>query len=434
MSQQDKAPYLKAIYDYIKCKPVRFHYPGHKGKLFSLDLTEIPQTDNLFHPEGPLFEAQELAKDAFGADESYFLVNGSTQGIHSAFISCFREGDRVLIPFFSHRSIIEGVILTGVEPVFIEEDIDEWGVPQNLKLEDVCKYRGEAKGIVITNPNYFGLTPELKEIVEYAHNNHMIVIVDEAHGAHLHFSKNLPPSGLDVDADIIVQSMHKMGTSLTQGAIIHLKGKRVDKDVLLQNVLFLSTTSPSTLILGSIDLCRREFAINGERKLDNLLYSIERLSTKLENLGFFVYKKPNMDKTKLTLYNIDGNALSKRLWEEFKIQVEMSSETYCLFILSIFDSERSLKNLFSALKEIKPFPPKDFIMPPRYKLVKSPKLCYFSSKVKVELNSAVGRISGEIVTKYPPGIPILIPGALITPEIKDYLSSIGKTYVSVTLD
>ncbi|HOK30409.1 MAG TPA: aminotransferase class I/II-fold pyridoxal phosphate-dependent enzyme [bacterium] len=431
---QNETPYLKAIFDYIEKKPVRFHYPGHKGNLTPLDLTEIPQTDNLFMPEGPLLKAQELAADAFGADYSYFLVNGSTQGIHSAFLSSFREGDKVLVPSFSHRSIMEGIILTGLEPVFIGEDIDRWGIPQNVKLRDLDRYDDRVKGIVITNPNYFGLTPELKEIVQYAHNRDMIVIVDEAHGAHLHFNKKLPPSGLDAGADIVIQSMHKMGISLTQGAIIHLKGERIDKDILRENVLLLSTTSPSTIVLGSIDLSRRELAINGERILDNLLSEIEKLGYKIKNTGFSMYEKPGMDRTKLTLYNLDGDKLSERLWEDFRIQVEMSSGTYCLFILSLLDSKSTLNTLFNALKKIEPFPARNFIPPPGYELIKSPKMAYFSPKEKIKLTSAAGRVSGEIITRYPPGVPVIIPGVLITPEIKDYLLSMGRDYVSVTLD
>ncbi|MBP8638316.1 MAG: aminotransferase class I/II-fold pyridoxal phosphate-dependent enzyme [Dictyoglomi bacterium] len=431
---QDETPYLKAIFDYIEKKPVRFHYPGHKGNLISLDLTEIPQTDNLFIPEGPLLKAQELSADAFGADYSYFLVNGSTQGIHSAFLSSFKEGDKVLVPFFSHRSIIEGIILTGVKPIFIGEEIDRWGIPQNVRLEGLDRCDNGVKGIVITNPNYFGLTPELKEIVEYAHNRDMIVIVDEAHGAHLHFNKRLPSSGLDAGADIVIQSMHKMGISLTQGAIIHLKGERIDKNILWENVLLLSTTSPSTIILGSIDLCRRELAVNGERILDNLLSEIEKLGYKIKNTGFSLYEKPDMDRTKLTLYDLDGGRLSERLWEDFRIQTEMSSGTYCLFILSLLDSERTLNTLFNALKKIEPLPARNFIPPPGYELVRSPKIAYFSLKEKIKLTSAVGRISGEIITRYPPGVPVVIPGTLITPEIKDYLLLMGREYVSVTLD
>lgn len=432
---QGKTPYLDTIFSYIEEKPLRFHYPGHKGKLAPLDLTEIPQTDNLFTPKGPLLEAQRLIAVAFGADYSYFLVNGSTQGIHAAFLSSFKEGDKVLIPYFSHRSIIEGLILAGLEPVFIEEEIDQWGIPQNIRLKDLdrCETH-QVRGIVVTNPNYFGLTSDLSEIVQYAHARDMIVIVDEAHGAHLHFNKKLPPSGLDVGADITVQSMHKMGISLTQGAVIHLKGKRIDKDILLDNVLFFSTTSPSTVILGSIDLGRRILALEGEKRLDILLSIIEEFSWKIERIGFPVYNKPNMDRTKLVLYNLDGEILSKRLWDGFKIQVEISSETYCLLILSILDSKRSLKRLFDALKKIDLPPPRGPVIPPRYKLVKLPRRAYLSRKKRISLKSAVGKVSGEIVTRYPPGIPVLIPGALITYEIRDYLLSMGRDHVLISLD
>ncbi|MGC8972096.1 MAG: aminotransferase class I/II-fold pyridoxal phosphate-dependent enzyme [bacterium] len=432
---QSITPYLDAIISYIKKKPIRFHYPGHKGRLFSLDLTELPQTDNLFSPNGPLLNAQKLTALAFGSDFSYFLVNGSTQGIQSAFLSAFKPGDKVLVPYYSHRSIIEGFILSGVEPDFIEEEIDEWGIPQNIKLEDVkSKLKDSIRGIVLMNPNYFGLVPEIKDIVDYAHSKDIIVIVDEAHGIHLHFNKKMPPSGLDVNADIVIQSAHKMGISLTQGALIHVKGNRVDREALEESIKLLSTTSPSTIILASIDVGRRELCLNGRKWLDRLIPIIDELTEGIENLGIPVYKKPNMDKTKLTLYNMNGNQLSFELWEGFRIQSEMSSETYCLFIISLLDSRRILMRFLEALKRISIYPPGKANIPPRYNVVQLPRTAFLSSKERIDLKYSVGRISGEIITQYPPGIPLLIPGALITQEIKEYLLSIGKKYVNVTVD
>lgn len=432
---QSITPYLDAIISYIEEKPIRFHYPGHKGKLFSLDLTELPQTDNLFSPSGPLLDAQRLTALAFGSDFSYFLVNGSTQGIQSAFLSAFKPKDKVLVPYYSHRSIIEGLILSGAEPVLVEEEIDEWGIPQNVRLEDIkSKVTDGIKGIVLTNPNYFGLVPEIKEIVEYVHSKDMIVIVDEAHGIHLHFNKKMPPSGLDVNADIVIQSMHKMGVSLTQGALLHIKGKRVNREVLEENIKLLSTTSPSTVILASIDVGRRELFLNGKVWLDRLIPMMDELIEKIEKLGIPVYKRLNIDKTKLTLYNINGNLLSLELWENSRIQPEMSSETYCLFIISLLDSKRMLRRLLEALKGIDIYPPGRANIPPKYRIVQSPRTAFLSSKEKIDVEHSVGRISGEIITQYPPGIPLLIPGSVITQEIKEYLLSIGRRYVNVTVD
>lgn len=433
---QRRIPYLEAIINYISEKPLRFHYPGHKGKLIALDLTELPQTDNLFHPIGPLLEAQKLTALAFGADHSYFLVGGSTQGIQSAFLTLFKPGDKVLIPYYSHRSVIEGLILSGAEPVFIEEKIDEYGIPQNITLKEIeDKINDSIKGILLTNPNYFGLVPEIKEIVKSAHSKDIPVVVDEAHGVHLSSHKDLPISGLEAGADIVIQSMHKMGLSLTQGALIHVKGNRVDKDRLEENIMLLSTTSPSTIILASIDLGRRELYLNGKKKLNRLLPMIEELREKLEGLGFSVYKKPNMDRTKLTLYGIDGNKLSFDLWERYRIQAEMSSKAYCLFIISLLDTKRTLEKLLKAIKDVGAHQSSKTIdKPPRYNLVYLPSKAFFSSKKKVRVEDSVNRICGEIITQYPPGIPLLIPGSLITEDIKEYLLSIGKDFVNVIID
>ncbi len=433
---QKRTPYLEAIINYISEKPLRFHYPGHKGKFITLDLTELTQTDNPFHPIGPLLEAQKLTALAFGADHSYFLVNGSTQGIQSAFLTLFKPGDKVLISYYSHRSVIEGLILSGAEPVFIEEKIDEYGIPQNITLKEIeDKIDNSIKGILLTNPNYFGLVPEIKEITKYAHSKGIPVIVDEAHGVHLSFHRDLPISGLEAGADIVIQSMHKMGFSLTQGALIHVKGNRVDNDRLEENIMLLSTTSPSTIILASIDIGRRDLYLNGKKKLDRLLPMIEELRENIERLGFFVYKKTNMDKTKLTLYGIEGNRLSSDLWERYRIQAEMSSKAYCLFIISLLDTKRTLEKLWKALKNVDAHPASRIIeKPPRYNLVYIPSKAFFSSKKKVRVEDSVNRICGEIITQYPPGIPLLIPGALITEEIKEYLLSVGKGYISVIID
>ncbi|MGB9682980.1 MAG: aminotransferase class I/II-fold pyridoxal phosphate-dependent enzyme [bacterium] len=429
---QSEAPYFNAIIDYIQQKPLRFHYPGHKGRLSLWDLTELPQTDNLFFPTGPLLKAQELAALAFGSDHTYFLTNGTTQGIQSAFLTAFKKGDKIILSRFSHRSIIEGVILSGTEPIFIDEDIDEWGIYKNIQIAELKDISG-AKGLVITNPNYFGLVSELKDIVEWAHKKRLVVIVDEAHGAHLHFNKELPISGVDAKADITIQSMHKMGISLTPGALLHVKGDKIDIHRLEENIKLLSTTSPSTLILASIDIGRRILALYGEEILNRLLSFIEKFTYKLKEANSNLSIYPNADKTKLLFYGLDGEELSRILWKDYRIQAEFFSTTYCLFIISLLDSEETIYRLYDTLKCIEVSPPKIFSKIPRYDLGILPSDAYFSSKERKKTIDAVGRISGEVITQYPPGVPIVVPGAIITPDIRDYLISIGKSDIDVTL-
>ena len=429
---QRETPYFNSIIDYAKEKPLRFHYPGHKGGLSLWDLTELPQTDNLFSPNGPLLKAQELAALAFGADSTYFLTNGTTQGIQAAFLTAFRRQDKVIVSRLSHRSIIEGIILSGVEPIFIDEDTDEWGIYRNIRIEKVQDIKG-AKGIVITNPNYFGLVPDIKEIVEWAHKEGLVVVGDEAHGAHLHFNKKFPYSGVDIGADITIQSMHKMGISLTPGALLHLKGDRIDRNTLEENIQLLSTTSPSTLVLASIDIGRKLLSLYGKEILDRLLSLIDELESGLKEKGFSLYIYPNRDKTKLLLYRLNGEELNKTLWRDFRVQAEFYSSTYCLFIISLLDTEETIEKLYKVLRNIEVSPPKVINRIPEYKLGILPWEAYFSSKERKKTIDAVGRISGEIVTQYPPGVPIIIPGAIVTPEIRDYLLWIGRDYINVTL-
>jgi len=431
---QRETPYFNSIINYVKQQPLRFHYPGHKGGLSLWDLTELPQTDNLFSPTGPLLKAQELAASAFGADYTYFLTNGTTQGIQSAFLTVFQKRDKVIVSRFSHRSIIEGIILSGAEPIFVDEQVDEWGIYKNIQIERIReRMDNKIRGIVITNPNYFGLVPDIKDIVYYAHSRGLLVIVDEAHGAHLHFNKKFPLSGIDIGADITIQSMHKMGISLTPGALLHLKGDRVDRNRLEENIRLLSTTSPSTLILASIDIGRKKLALCGEEILNKLLCLIEGLINDIGDINPDIHIYPNADKTKLLFYRLNGEELCKTLWEDFRIQAEFYSSTYCLFIISILDTKDTLDRLFKALKNVEVLPPKMLLKIPRYELVLLPHEAYFSPQKGEKTIHSIGRISGEIVTRYPPGVPVVIPGAIITPEIRDYLLSIGKDYINVTL-
>lgn len=431
---QRETPYLNSIINYAKQQPIRFHYPGHKGSISLWDLTELPQTDNLFSPTGPLLKAQELAASAFGADYTYFLTNGTTQGIQVAFLTVFKKGDEVVVSRFSHRSIIEGIILSGAEPIFIDEEIDRWGIYRNIQIERIKEITGnKIRGIVLTNPNYFGLVPDIKEIVDYAHKRGLIVIVDEAHGAHLHFNKKFPYSGVDIGADITIQSMHKMGISLTPGALLHLKGDRIDRNRLEENIRLLSTTSPSHLLLASIDIGRKKLALYGEETLNKLLSLIERLVTDIEDINSDIHIYPNADKTKLLFYKLNGEELCKTLWKDFRIQAEFCSSTYCLFIISLLDTENTLNRLLEALNRIEVLPPKIPVKQPKYELAILPQEAYFSPQTREKTIDAIGRISGEIVTQYPPGVPIIIPGAIVTPEIRDYLLWIGKDYINVTL-
>lgn len=442
--------------------------PGHKlGKgipdrflndLHLLDMTEIPGLDNLHFPHGVIKEAQDLAAKAFGADYTSFLVNGSTCGVHAAILGLCKPGDRLIVSRDCHKSVIGAMMLASVTPIYIAPEYDSLFGVSSLMLpstvEQAIKNNPDAIGVVVTRPNYYGLCSDIGSISDVVHSYNKLLIVDEAHGAHLKFSSRLPYCALDGGADVCIQSAHKTLPALTQGAYIHIKGTRVDIDKVSFVLRLIQTSSPSYIIMAFLDIARAIMGNYGSELIENLLNEVNRFERMLyENTGFKIMSmhpllSEHIDKTRLVV-NVKntgktGFFIEKMLRNHFNIQVEMSDLYNIVCITTVADGRKEFETLYLALNEIdKQFKNstkltdiniKEVIIPPQ---AVSPDKVMQSKCEKRKLTESVGKVSKSIITPYPPGVPVICPGESITLETVEYITKVieaGGTVNGVTDD
>ncbi len=462
---QDKTPLFDAIVRYANENKISFHTPGHKhgqgmpkvfrqfvgDKVFRLDLSVMSEVDSLHEPSSVIKEAQILAAKAYGADYSFFLVNGTTGGNQAMILSVCDPGDKIIIPRNAHKSVISAVILAGAEPVYIMPKIDENSdLILNLtpeQVEEACRQNPDAKAVLVTNPTYFGLTTDVEAIAEIVHRYDKILLVDEAHGAHLHFHPSFPKAAIDSGADMCVQSTHKHLAALSQGSMLHVKGVRVDILRLKTTLQMLQTTSPSYVILGSLDLSRYQMVQGGEKALGEVIEMCEETRNEVNKIPGLacltreqVRKIPNLDLdvTKLTVSTkglpCSGYDMAKILNSEYGIQTEMADFQNVLLFVSIGNTPKELKKFVKALRKIvvdykdmfmNQKKRKRIVFPsfiPRKEV--NPREALTKLTRKIPFKRSVGKTCAEIVCPYPPGIPVLCPGEVITQEIYSYLMNV----------
>lgn len=462
------SPIFNALKKYVESSPISFHMPGHKlGKgipyeflsdLHLLDMTEIPGLDNLHFPNGVIKEAQELAAKAFGADYTSFLVNGSTSGVHAAIMSVCKPGDRLIVSRDCHKSAIGGMMLSGVTPIYIKPEYDDlFGVSSFIlpsTVEQAIKNNPDAVGVFVTHPNYYGICSDIGAISDIVHSYNKILIVDEAHGAHLRFSSKLPCCAMDVGADVSIQSAHKTLPALTQGAYIHVKGHRVDVEKLKFVLRLIQTSSPSYLIMSFLDISRAIMEAHGSELIDNLLENINNFEEMItENTGYKILSMQPMkgaqtDKTRVVV-NVSntgktGFELDRMLRSQYNIQVEMADVNNIVCISTIADGMKEFKRLYEALSEIdNQFKNSHRLPDINIKDIKIPSQAVELQKVmqleytSIDLAKCEGRVSRGIITPYPPGVPVVCPGEVITGEAVEYLLSVieaGGTVNGVSED
>src|SRR5579872_6675734 len=461
---QDKTPLFDAIVRYANENKISFHTPGHKhgvgihkifrqfvgDKVFRLDLSVMSEVDSLHEPSTVIKEAQVLAAKAYGAEYSFFLVNGTTGGNQAMILSVCDPGDKIIIPRNAHKSVISAVILAGAEPVYVMPKIDEVSdLILNLtpeQVEEACRQHPDAKAVLITSPTYFGLTADLEAIAEIVHQYDKILLVDEAHGGHLHFHPSFPKSAIDSGADMCVQSTHKHLAALSQSSMLHVKGVRVDILRLKTTLQMLQTTSPSYVILGSLDLSRYQMVHEGEKLMAEVIELCEKARAEINQITGLtcltreqVRKIPSldMDVTKLTISTkglCTGYDMAKILNSEYDIQTEMADFQNVLLFVSLGNTAKELKRFVKALKKIV-VDYKDMFM--NYKKRKrvvfpafmprkevNPREALTKLTRKIPFKRSVGKVCAEIICPYPPGIPVLCPGEVVTQEIYNYLMSV----------
>lgn len=453
---QGKAPIYEALLKYKSMRVVPFDVPGHKQgrgnpqlseflgeKCLSVDVNSMKPLDNLVHPISVIKEAEELAADAFGAHHVFFMVNGTTAAVQAMIMSVCKYGDKIIMPRNVHRSAINALIVSGAIPVYVNPGVNkQLGIPLGMSILEVQKAINEhpdAKAIFINNPTYYGICSDLRTITELAHRHNMYVLVDEAHGTHFYFGANMPISAMAAGADMSAVSMHKTGGSLTQSSFL-LKNDRLSNGHVRQTINLTQTTSGSYLLLSSLDISRRNLAMDGKNIFEKVSSLANYAREEVNKIGgFYAFSTElingdsvfDFDHTKLSIHTRDiglaGIEVYDILRDDYGIQIELGDIGNILAIISVGDRALALERLVSALSEIKRRYMKDktgmldheYINPD---VVMMPQKAFYSNQHSIAITESSGYISGEFVMSYPPGIPILAPGERITEEIIDYIT------------
>lgn len=455
MNEQTKAPLYEALENFRKKRIVPFDVPGHKRgrgnpelvqllgeKCVGLDVNSQKPLDDLCHPASVIREAEDLAASAFGAAHSFFMVGGTTSSVQNMIFSVCKEGDKIIMPRNVHKSAINALILCGAIPVYVNPEVDKkLGISLGMepkKLLEAVENNPDAVAVLVNNPTYYGICSDLKSIVEIAHGHGMKVLVDEAHGTHFSFSEKLPLSGMAAGADMSAVSMHKSGGSLTQSSIL-LLNESMNADYVRQIVNLTQTTSASYLLMASLDVSRRNLALNGKTSFEKVIDMSDYARKEINNIGgYYAYGRElingtsvyDFDVTKLSVYTRDiglaGIEVYDILRDEYDIQIEFGDISNILAYISIGDRKQDIERLVGALDDTRRLFKRDkagmlsaeYVNP---KVAVPPRKAFYSDKVSLPIRASEGKICSEFVMCYPPGIPILAPGELITKEIIEYI-------------
>ena len=469
MSNQERMPFVEALESYKKQHFVPFHTPGHKigveapqllkdwmGPALPYDLGVMYALDDLHEPEGELKEAQDLTAQLYGADYCWFSINGTTALIEAMIMGTVGPDETIIIPREAHRSVISGLVLSGAKPVYMDCQFDErWGIPLGVSLNDAVKTMDanpEAKAILLVYPNYYGVGVDIVNIVKEAHKRGMIVLVDEAHGPHLPFSKNLPIEAIAAGADLVAQSTHKSVGSLTQTSWLLGQGERLNKRRITQMHQMLQSTSPNYIFLASLDMARHQLAIVGEdlvsRTVELSLYLRKELD-KIPGITTMEYRDieervVNYDCTKVLIdakeLGLTGVAF-ERMLREHRIEVELVQAHHVLVLITIGDTKESITALIQAVQAISDtvlskshesnntkdenlqnLSKHSAVLPEPIVRV-TPRNAMYANREQVRLQDALHRIAGETIAYYPPGIPCVAVGEVISESVLQYIEN-----------
>ena len=459
---QDSTPYVDALLAYAALAPGRFQVPGHKGgggadpAMRELvgdvglrnDIPSVTEGVDIGPEPTPFQQAQLLAADAWGAQRTWFLVNGASQGNHSTCLALAHGGNRVVVQRNVHSSVIDGLVLSGLRPSFVAPELDpELGIAHGLTPESLAAaldQTPDAVAALVVSPTYFGACADVAALAEVAHGRGVPLVVDEAWGAHLHFHPSLPPDALGGGADLVTSSTHKIVGSLTQAAMLHLgRGGRIDPAVVDRCVSLVETTSPSGLLSGSLDAARRQAYVHGGELLTETLaaatttrVAIEQISG-LSVLDERMVGRPGIADWDPMRISIDvrgtgstGYRLAKTAFYASGLDLELYSENVVVAIFGLGEpaipaGERLVAGLRHAVSEIeaeRDAPDEKLAPPPPWgELVMTPREAFLGPQEVIPFDTAAGRIAAEGLAAYPPGIPNVLPGERLTAETLDYI-------------
>ncbi|WP_053373402.1 aminotransferase class I/II-fold pyridoxal phosphate-dependent enzyme [Paenibacillus sp. FJAT-27812] len=483
MKKLFRAPIFEALINHATSDPVGFHVPGHHGgqalkqdlwdeqmngnalayfeKIMQLDVTELSSTDDLHHPEASIMEAQKLAAVTFGAEETYFLVGGSTSGNIALLLTVCEPDDIIIVQRNVHKSIINGLKLAGARAVFLTPQIEpQTGlttVPTVRQVEEALAAYPEAKAVFLSNPNYYGMGVKLKPYIDVVHSYNKPIMIDEAHGAHYGHHASFPKSAVYEGADAVVQSAHKTLPTLTMGALLHVQGSRIPRDTLQQSLAMIQSSSPSFPILASIDISRAMIDTLGDRLFDQSMRSAaafrewleQQQATPISEMKIEDERSDTLrlDPLRVVMYDRSGTysgyELQKHL-ERYGCFAEMADPRYVVLVFGIQTSLRDTQRLQEAIaaindgnmkqgSDIKSMP----YINEGLQLSNTEPVSFARARFKnkaslrIQLSAAEHHISAEMVTPYPPGIAILYPGERITATMIahiQHLSAMGAKF------
>lgn len=452
-------PILEALENYAGQGILRLHMPGHAGgrglfpragDLAQIDLTEVPGVDDLHLPQDVILESRESLARCFGAEESFILVNGASSGIHALMLATVSDGATVLLPRNAHRSFYGALVLSGAEPEYIPCEINPSlgmaAAVRSDRITELLDLNPEARAVFVTSPSYFGTCSEIAKIAALVHEREIPLMVDEAHGAHFPFHPAYPETALHQGADAVVNGLHKTLPVFTQGAVLHIGKHFPALDSLRAAWSLLTTTSPSYLIMASIEWAVSFMSREGTAYLEQALDLSMEYQQKLKQIpGISCMNEDFMrqegvqdiDPLKITLaipeWNISGLELDEILRSRYGIQVEMAEENFILAMFSLLHKREDWERFYQAIKELaalyyQPGKKRRVAQQPGLpRKIMSPRQAFFAKRKTVLLREARGKIAGEMIAAYPPGIPCVLPGELIDAEIIDYLEYIRES-------
>ena len=477
-TNQHRLPFVESLETYRQQHMVPFHTPGHKigegapalltewmGPALPYDLGLMYAIDDYHEPERELLEAQQLAAQAFGADHTWFSINGTSGAIQMMVMSAVKEGESIIIPREAHCSVHNSLVLSGAKPIYMMGRFHErWGIPVGVTADDAIATMDahpEAKAILLVHPNYYGVGVDVERIVQAAHERHMLVLVDEAHGPHLVPFLGMPIPALASGADLVAQSTHKLLGSLTQTSMLHGQGPHIDVDRIQRLQQLLMSTSPNYIFLASLDMARHQWATEGISLMKRTLDLARTLRAALNKIPGIVCPGHediegafSFDETKILIDVKDLGLTAQEFERELRarhIEVELMKAYHVLLLITIGDTERSIQQVIEAVQDIsdiyrqkvqdatkefrKDHPENDTVVcgesnstdihametlpPPVVGL--SPRQAFYTEMECIPLERALGRISGETITYYPPGIPCLAVGEIITDDVLAYI-------------
>jgi arginine/lysine/ornithine decarboxylase len=466
-SEQPTAPYLDAVVAYAFRGPARYHVPGHKGgahadpglrKAIGVDglAADVPQDIHgidLGPSPTPYERAERLAAEAYGAARTFFLTNGATQGNHTLCLALAPLGARIVAQRNSHASIVDGLVLSGGIPSFVAPEYDaELGITHCVTpeaLERALAEAPDARAAFIVSPTYYGMTADIAALADVAHRAGVPLVVDQSWGPHFGFNEALPPTALSQDADAMLTSTHKIAGSLTQSAMLHIgDSSRVDAGAVARALRLLRSTSPSSLLIASLDAARRQLSLHGEQLLFETLEAIGVARAKLETIdGIDLVDSRLIGRMGVAAYDplrivLDvrgtgrtGYEIADALRRSYDVHVELPMQATVVFIVGPGESAANLRRLAGdvdeVVKRLRVATDTTPIVPPAASLANEvaipPREAFLGEAERVPVDAAVGRISCESIASYPPGVPALLPGERVSAETVAYLRELAAS-------